>query len=64
MKQSRSLSLKREALAELATAELENVLGAARALSNAQTKCTLDRSYLIGCANSITCQTTYNTCDC
>ena len=64
MKQSFRLSLKREALAELATDDLGLIQGAAAALSNAQTRCTLDRSYLIGCSNTITCQTTYNTCDC
>ena len=59
MKQSRSLSLKREALAELALADLQQINGAARALSDQYGNCTLDDSYRV-C--SLFCQMTFNTC--
>ena len=60
MKQSRSLSLKREALADLSTDDLRGVAGAAAAMSGRYGNCTLDNSYL---ACSLNCPLTWgSTC--
>lgn len=63
----RRLSLKSEPLADLTTDDLTHVQGGAQALSDQYGRCTLDRSYLIGCYSgrvcSLDCPWTVNTCE-
>lgn len=59
MNTPRRLALKREALTELHTADLQNVVGAADQAITVR-PCTIDESYRI-C--SFRCEWTFNTCE-